>query len=53
MVQVAGSLPCKEACLAFNTTIYKDLQLPASLEMDAGIAENGYCRFVANNLNAE
>ncbi|MHB1421223.1 MAG: hypothetical protein ACYCX4_16875 [Bacillota bacterium] len=48
--KVAGALPCKEACMAFNDTIYKDLQIPASLEMEAGISENG-CRFVAKNLN--
>jgi len=51
--EVAKSLPCKEACLAFNETVYKELNLDANLEMTATLPEDGFCRFVAINPKAK
>jgi hypothetical protein len=50
--EVAAQLPCREACLAFNKTIYKVLNLAAGLEMTATLPVDGFCRFVAVNQNA-
>jgi len=48
--KVANHMPCKHACLTASETLYRDLNLKASVGMDASMAEDGYCQFVAKNL---
>ena len=48
--EVAKQMPCKHACLTALETLYKDLDLKASVGMDASMAEDGHCQFAAKNL---
>lgn len=48
--EVANQMPCKHACLTASETLYKDLDLKASVGMDASMAKDGYCQFEAKNL---
>ena len=48
--EVANQMPCKHVCLTASETLYKDLDLKASVGMDTSMAEDGYCQFAARNL---
>ncbi len=48
--EVASQMPCKFACLTVSKTLYEDLNLKASVTMDASMIRDGCCRFTAENL---
>jgi hypothetical protein len=48
--EVANQMYCKRACLAASETAYKNLNLKASVSMDASMAKDRYCQFAAKNL---
>lgn len=50
--EVANQMPCKHACLTASETLYKALDLKASVSMDASMDEDGYCQFAAKNLES-
>ena len=45
--EIANQLHCRHACLAACSTIHKDLDIDANIEMEASIPKDGYCQFAA------
>ena len=48
--KVANKMPCRYACLTASETVYKDLNLKASVTMGASMSKDGFCQFAAKNL---
>jgi hypothetical protein len=45
--ETANALPCKHACLSALETLFKDLDIPITLVMEATMPEDDYCQFSA------
>jgi hypothetical protein len=45
--ETANALPCKHACLSALETLFKDLNIPITLVMEATMPEDDYCQFSA------
>ncbi|MDD5311830.1 MAG: hypothetical protein PHO26_02190 [Dehalococcoidia bacterium] len=48
--EVAGSLPCRYACLAACKTALDGLGLDAAVEMEATMVKDGACQFALNRI---
>lgn len=44
---VAKSLPCRHACLIALETLFKDLNIDVTIEMEASMPKNDFCQFAA------
>jgi len=44
--EVVSLLPCRHACLAAGHTACQELNLEATISMDASMVKDGYCQFV-------
>jgi hypothetical protein len=44
---VASLLPCRYACLSALNTLFQDLNIKVTIDMEATMAKNGYCQFCA------
>ncbi|MDP2952983.1 MAG: hypothetical protein Q8O76_06685 [Chloroflexota bacterium] len=45
-----GRLPCRHACLAALDTLFKELNMPAKIEMEAQMPQQGFCQFAATRV---
>ncbi len=44
---VANSMPCRHACLSALETLFRRLDIPATIKMEASFARDGHCQFAA------
>jgi hypothetical protein len=44
---VADALPCRHGCLGALETLFRDLNIPVTIGMDATMPEDDYCQFSA------
>ena len=45
--EVAGALPCRHACMTACEVLHRDLEIDASIQMQAAMPKDGYCQFAA------
>ena len=43
-------LPCRYACLGALDTLFKELNMPVKIEMEAQIPQQGFCQFAATRV---
>jgi len=43
--EIAGTMPCRDACLEGLKTLFAELDLDTTIAMDAETARDGYCEF--------
>lgn len=44
---VTGLLPCRYACLSALETLFRGLDIPVAIKMEASFASDGHCQFAA------